>query len=198
MILCELTLEGKIYRGELLSESSSEIKLKDIMSEEISTYVLPNIYTITKQEVTEGNTDPGSLEKTVEYIKNLDTTFFTTEEIYDITQNHDIQLAIQLQHLLKKLNINKENISVNIAKNALIQCAVEETELNIDLIKNDIDLDKDQRDFLVSNFNQILSNFIESLEDANTIIDIDSKIPDIFKTEALKYFYRLQSIIVSM
>jgi hypothetical protein len=197
MILCELTLDGKIYRGELLSENSKEIKLKDIISEEILNYVLPDIYSITKQQIVEGDTDPGSLQKTFEDIKNLDTSFFTNEEIYDITQNHNIELAIHLQYTLKKLNLNKENISIDIIKDALIQCAKNETLLNVDLIKNDSDLDETQQDMLILNFNEILNNFIKSLKGVNTIVDIDSIIPDIFKIEELKYFYSLQSIILS-
>lgn len=197
MTLCELTLNGKIFRGELLSDSSKEIKLKDITSGKIETYILGDTYIITKQEIFEDDPGVGSLQKTFHDIKNLNTNFFTKEEIYDITQTYDVQAAIELLYVIKELNINKENPSIFMIKNGCIQYAKNETKNNLNLINNDVDLNSTQREFLVLKFNEILNNFIESLKSAKDIIEIDSKIPDIFKIGNLKYFHRLQSIILS-
>jgi hypothetical protein len=198
MTLCELTLNGKIYRGELLNESLNKITLKHIISEEISTYVLPDVYSITKQQILDENKDVGSLQRIFNLIKNLDVDFFTKEEIYEITQNYDVDSAIKLHTVLKTLKIKKENISESIVKDALIRFATAETETNIDFINNDNDLDQEQKNILVLNFKEILNSFIKSLEETNTITDMDLNIPDIFKIEGLEYFYKLKSIMVSI
>lgn len=198
MTLCELTLNGKIYRGELLSENSNEITLKHIISDEISTYILPETYEITKQQILDVNEDVGSLPRIFSLIKKLEhNVLFTKEEIYEIIQEKDVVLKIQIQSVLKTLKIDKGNISIDIVKEALIQYAKEETLLNVGFIKNDSDLDENQCNILILNFNEILNNFVKSLKETNAITDIYLKIPDIFKAEDLRHFQSLQSIILS-
>jgi len=198
MTLCELTLNGKIYRGELLSESLNEVTLKHIISEEISTYVLSGTYEITKHVIEKKSSNKIFLEFIFEAIKKLEhNVLFTKEEIYEISQVKDVILEIQIQSVLKTLKIGKENISIDIVKEALIQYAKEETLLNVGFIKNDNDLDENQCNILILNFNEILNNFAESLKETNTITDMYLKIPDIFKAEDLKHFQSLQSIILS-
>jgi hypothetical protein len=182
----ELILPNKVYRGELLNESSDSITFRDLLTNDIFTIEINGIYTLYKYiDLTITN-----LKCKVEHIKrSYEEKIFSDYDTNLIANTYDAIKMYHVLHTLRSLGLefnSLDQLTLPQLKERIWLVVEREYNSNLNFINNDNDLNTEESRNLIAAIDRAKSRYQSILQTTDSIIKVFKAYPPMFN-ENLSY-----------
>lgn len=182
----ELFVEGKAYRGELISEAGNTIIFRSLLDDNIVTIDLPHVYTLYSYT---DKSDEQLNYKVEHIISSKEESIFTEDDINLIANSYNVVTIYRTLHSLRSLDFKfntLEEITLQSLKEKVKHIIEREYKSNLEYINSDTDLTLEEGKKLIDAIDRAKEDYYNILNITNNIIEVLDAFPPMFN-ETLPY-----------